>query len=188
MKKIWLLPFVLFTGSAYASCIQTENHYVTTVEETGRYELTTHRDAKLSSLNPLESDSEPVITEELVLEGDKTSEECLFDEKTQTLVLNYAFNKDNLTATHKQVLQQYIDILDKSLSIVVDGHADKAGSPKYNLALSKRRAGKVAAYLRDTLGQGKRIVERGFGESSPACSPKDNGKSGCNRRVVLTVK
>ncbi|WED24576.1 OmpA family protein [Vibrio sp. JC009] len=188
MKKSWIIFTLLFSSSAFASCIETENSYITTVSIKDTYKVTTQKNGRILDVEKEAGNPKSKISEEKVIEGNADSEECIYDSKSQTLILNYAINKDRLTPAHQQVLQQYLEILDKSLSIVVDGHADKTGSPKYNLALSKRRASNAASYLRDTLGQGKRIIERGFGESSPVCSSTENGKSGCNRRVVLTVE
>ena len=68
-------------------------------------------------------------------------------------------------------------------SVVVEGHTDAAGGAAYNLALSKRRADAVVAYLIRHGVAGARLRAVGRGEDQPltAYAPTD----GRQRRVEI---
>ncbi|WP_299014191.1 OmpA family protein [uncultured Photobacterium sp.] len=173
-------------GAVSATCIDIANTYVRSVEVTSTTHVTTQKKGELLNIVQQQQSKDPVRTE--VIASEKTdSESCLFDNQTKSLVLIYDFNKQKLTESHKEILKQYLTVIDDDTSIVIEGHADATGAKKYNLKLSNRRADNVASYLRDTLAQGTRIVTKGFGESKPVCSVRENRADGCNRRVVLTL-
>ncbi len=72
-------------------------------------------------------------------------------------------------------------------NIVVEGHTDSQGSPDFNLALSRRRAEAVAAYL-VTSGVAKdRIASQGIGEARPIADNQSPEGRANNRRVELIV-
>jgi OOP family OmpA-OmpF porin len=58
-------------------------------------------------------------------------------------------------------------------TLVVTGHTDRIGTPKYNQKLSEARAGAVRTYL---IGKGvpdSRITSSGMGETQPVTKPGD---------------
>ena len=71
------------------------------------------------------------------------------------------------------------------LRIVLGGHADARGDEDYNLALSKRRATRVARYLVSRGVPRKAIESRFFGETFPADPDDDPEAWARNRRVTV---
>ena len=79
--------------------------------------------------------------------------------------------------------------------IIVNGHADRLGSPQYNQALSEKRAEAVRAYLVSRGVDASGIETLGFGKTLPvkSCPDQKDRKSlieclGPNRRVVVEVQ
>ena len=69
-------------------------------------------------------------------------------------VIHFDFNTDSLTVTSRAELKriaQQIRGIDRSIRIVLVGHADPRGSDAYNLILGQQRAESAARYL-DSLG------------------------------------
>ena len=70
--------------------------------------------------------------------------------------------------------------------VFIAAHADRQGRSSANLALSCRRAGVVAAYLRRR-GLAARIVIEVFGETRPAVETPDGVAEAQNRLAVIYV-
>src|SRR5262245_37513758 len=77
---------------------------------------------------------------------------------------------------------------EENLVVVVAGHTDNVGAPRYNYDLSKRRAESIAAYL---TAQGKippaRIMVVGYGETAPVADNRTETGRAKNRRVEIMV-
>ncbi len=71
---------------------------------------------------------------------------------------------------------------------LVDGHADRAGSDPYNLALSDRRADAVKEVLMELGIDEAMIVAIGRGEHEQLVETADEVREPQNRRVLLTLK
>lgn len=74
---------------------------------------------------------------------------------------------------------------DKSVRVVLGGHADERGGTDYNLALSRRRAEEVARYLRLRGVSGQAIETRYFGETQPAGDGSGAATWARDRRVTV---
>jgi OOP family OmpA-OmpF porin len=79
--------------------------------------------------------------------------------------------------------------------IIVNGHADRLGSPDYNQRLSEKRADAVRAYLVSKGVDAAKVETLGFGKTLPVKSCPDQkdrkGLIDClqpNRRVVVEVQ
>ena len=70
--------------------------------------------------------------------------------------------------------------------VMLAGHADKSGTPKYNLALSQRRNDAVQAYLTSKGIPGGVITTKAFGEGAPRVETADGVRELQNRRVEIT--
>ena len=71
--------------------------------------------------------------------------------------------------------------------VEVAGHTDSTGTNSYNQALSERRAGSVAQYLRTQGVIDQRLITVGLGEDMPvADNTTDSGRQQ-NRRVEITM-
>jgi len=74
------------------------------------------------------------------------------------------------------------------MSIQITGHADRAGSGKYNMVLSERRAIGVKAALIERGLDAKKMNVFFLGEESPAEATKDGVRSDSNRRVEVVIR
>lgn len=73
-------------------------------------------------------------------------------------------------------------------SVVIEGHTDDRGPPKYNLKMSKSRAVAVAKVLIDDLGiDATRVSTKGFGKTRPIATNATKEGRERNRRVVAVV-
>jgi OmpA-OmpF porin, OOP family len=111
----------------------------------------------------------------------------------------FEFNKATLTSQARAKLDsEVIDRLKDLKSvryIIVNGHADRLGSPQYNQQLSEKRAEAVRAYLVSKGVDASGIETLGFGKTLPVKSCPDqkdrNALIEClapNRRVVVDVQ
>lgn len=71
--------------------------------------------------------------------------------------------------------------------IVLGGHADERGAPDFNMALSRKRAGMVARYLRSRGVPGSAIESRYFGETQPEVEQSNARAWAKNRRVTVWI-
>lgn len=187
MRYLVILSTLLLSPVGYANCLGSVDEYVTSKTLVSSHTVTTQVVGKLIEREE-ESKNRIINKESEVVQFQTKDDVCFYDKSTQSLVLNYATNIHKLDENHKQVLKQYLSLVSGKSKIYIEGHADSLGSDSYNKELSSRRANKVANYLKKDLKQGNRIVEYAYGESEPICPVADNKETGCNRRVVITVK
>ena len=107
--------------------------------------------------------------------------------------VNFAFDDANVRPDDQAALDRFAMVAQKyypGSKITVEGFADPAGSTRYNLDLSKRRAESVSGYLTGkgvptevlrTVGYGKtRLVVPGAAADAPGAEQ--------NRRVVFVIE
>ncbi len=70
--------------------------------------------------------------------------------------------------------------------VMLAGHADKSGTPKYNVGLSERRNAAVRSYLEGRGIPGGVVSTQAFGESAPRVDTADGVRELQNRRVEIT--
>ena len=108
----------------------------------------------------------------------------------------FDFDKWNIKKSAEVSLSKLSNALRKLKvrQILIEGHTDAKGTEKYNLALSRRRADSVKAWLVEKSGiDGSKIVTRGYGESRPIAPNTNPDGSDCpegrakNRRVEIYV-
>jgi OOP family OmpA-OmpF porin len=105
----------------------------------------------------------------------------------QPYLVFFDFDKSTLTAEAKDVLKRAAGEMKEKgvVRIEVTGHADRAGSEKYNQGLSERRAMAVKQEL-NALGVGdSEIMTYAKGESQPLVMTKDGVREPQNRRVEV---
>jgi outer membrane protein OmpA-like peptidoglycan-associated protein len=78
-------------------------------------------------------------------------------------------------------------ILNKSLSIELQGHTDNVGSEEYNQKLSDSRANEVYNYLIDKGIEKTRMTYVGFGYSKPIASNETPEGRALNRRTEFKI-
>ena len=107
--------------------------------------------------------------------------------------VHFAFNDANVRTEDSAALDRFASVVSKhyqGAKVTVEGFADPAGSQRYNLQLSQRRAEAVKAYVAgkgldasmiEAVGYGKtRLVNRGAFGDQPGAE--------LNRRVVFVIE
>ena len=105
-------------------------------------------------------------------------------------VVLFDFDKSNINKAGKAVIEQVLADAAKmgGVKISATGHADRAGSEDYNMALSLRRADSVREALIAGGVSADTITVAGRGESEPAVPTADGVKEQANRRVVIVLQ
>jgi outer membrane protein OmpA-like peptidoglycan-associated protein len=107
--------------------------------------------------------------------------------------VNFAFNDAMVRETDHTALGRFAQVVQKyypGSKITIEGFADPAGSARYNLALSNRRAGAVRDYLKSQGLTSNELNAIGYGETrlvTPGASHDQPGAE-MNRRVVFVVE
>ncbi|MDR3049259.1 MAG: OmpA family protein [Elusimicrobiota bacterium] len=105
-------------------------------------------------------------------------------------VVNFAFDKDDISADAAAILKENADYLSQNLSlnVVIEGHCDNRGTTAYNLALGQRRAAKVKDYYVKQLNVApERIATISYGEEKPVDSENNESAWAKNRRAETKV-
>lgn len=102
----------------------------------------------------------------------------------------FDFDSAAITAQGQQVIDQAVAAAKDygAAKLIVIGYADRAGTDKYNLALSKRRAEAVHKVL---VGEGiedSKISIEAKGESDPLVPTPDGVREPQNRRVEINIQ
>lgn len=108
---------------------------------------------------------------------------------TETAV-HFGFNKDNLTKTAQEALDQLAtDVTTaKGYIVTVEGGTDSVGDAEYNYALSERRANAVIQYLASKHNiPAHKIYLIGLGKDKPVDSNKTRDGRAKNRRVDVRL-
>jgi outer membrane protein OmpA-like peptidoglycan-associated protein len=103
--------------------------------------------------------------------------------------VNFDFNRAELRPRAEKDLRRLVDYLKASPArqILIEGHADAAGSSTYNMDLSRARADAVKSYLvRDGIDP-DRITTTGYGETYPVASNETESGRQQNRRAEIIV-
>jgi peptidoglycan-associated lipoprotein len=107
--------------------------------------------------------------------------------------VNFAFDDAAVREADKAALDRFAGVMNKYYSgsvITIEGFADPAGSNRYNMELSKRRADAVASYLAEKGLSTANVRTVGYGESRLVNNKaqKDDPGAEANRRVVFVVE
>jgi outer membrane protein OmpA-like peptidoglycan-associated protein len=86
-----------------------------------------------------------------------------------------------------EVLAEFIASHGELGTIEVHGHTDEQGTPAYNMALSRRRARAVVAFLVEAGVGEERLRARGFGDSRPVVRATTPDARARNRRVEFVI-
>jgi outer membrane protein OmpA-like peptidoglycan-associated protein len=104
--------------------------------------------------------------------------------------VKFAFNKDNLTPTAKDALDQLAGSISstKGYIIALEGSTDAVGSTEYNYDLSQRRANSVIQYLASKYNvPAHKIYVIGLGKDKPLETNKTKEGRADNRRVDVRL-
>ena len=107
--------------------------------------------------------------------------------------VTFAFDDATVRDQDRASLDRFVQVVNKYYGgsvVTVEGHADPAGARAYNLALSKRRAESVAAYLTTAGLTGVDLRSVGLGEDRLVVkgAERDDPGAQTNRRVVFVVE
>ena len=106
--------------------------------------------------------------------------------------VHFGFDDSAVRDQDRQMLDRFATVVQKyypGAQITVEGFADPAGSSRYNLALSQRRANSVREYLSTQGLGGEAIKAVGYGEARlvrPGATRDEPGAE-LNRRVVFVI-
>jgi outer membrane protein OmpA-like peptidoglycan-associated protein len=107
--------------------------------------------------------------------------------------VNFAFDDASVRPEDQAALDRFASIVTKYYGgsmITVEGFADPAGSPSYNVQLSRRRAESVRDYLSSKGLTADQLRTIGYGETRQVVSGAERDEPGAelNRRVVFVVE
>lgn len=114
------------------------------------------------------------------------------DQVKFALPVHFAFNDAAVRADDQAALDRFASVARKyygGAAITIEGFADPAGSPRYNVELSKRRADAVRDYLAGRGLETAQLKTVGYGEARQVRpgAAKDAPGAELNRRVVFVV-
>jgi outer membrane protein OmpA-like peptidoglycan-associated protein len=107
--------------------------------------------------------------------------------------VNFAFDDATLREEDRPALERFAAVVNRHYpgsTITVEGFADPAGSVRYNLDLSRRRAETVRSYLTTQGLTDLNLRAVGYGEARQVVEGAERDDAGAeqNRRVVFVVE
>jgi OOP family OmpA-OmpF porin len=107
----------------------------------------------------------------------------------RSFLIFFDWNRADLTARARQIIGEAVEASRaQPARIEVAGHADRTGTPQYNLALSRRRAETVAEELVRRGIARQDISITALGETQPLVATADGVREPQNRRVEIILK
>lgn len=119
----------------------------------------------------------------------RRNQPSVISELAQKDLVGFAPGKAKIPASAKRALDELASTLksDPKREVVIDGHTDNVGGPRYNQALALRRAEAVRAALLQRGIASSRIAIRSLGEENPASSNASRiGRLENRRAEVIT--
>jgi OmpA-OmpF porin, OOP family len=103
-------------------------------------------------------------------------------------IVFFEWDKSDITPEAASILDNAVSAYGScgQAQVMLAGHADKSGTPKYNLGLSERRNTSVSGYLSGKGIPSGVITTRAFGEGAPKVETADGVRELQNRRVEIT--
>lgn len=102
----------------------------------------------------------------------------------------FDFGKYKLKPEGKKTVDEAAEILREypESDVLIEGHTDSVGSAGFNKKLSEKRAQQVFIYLRDEYNfEPDRFTIKGYGESKPIASNRNEEGRAKNRRVEIKI-
>ena len=103
-------------------------------------------------------------------------------------IVFFEWDKSDITADAGSILDNAVSAYGNcgNAQVMLAGHADKSGTPKYNIGLSQRRNASVRSYLSGRGIPDGVISNQAFGEGAPRVETADGVRELQNRRVEIT--
>ena len=100
----------------------------------------------------------------------------------------FEWNASDITPDAASILDNAVSAYAScgNAQVMLAGHADKSGSPAYNMGLSERRNTSTRAYLTSKGIPAGVITSQAFGETRPRVETADGVRELQNRRVEIT--
>ncbi|WP_087026131.1 peptidoglycan-associated lipoprotein Pal [Thaumasiovibrio subtropicus] len=144
-----------------------------------------------SATNSGQSDNQstsPVVSQPIENVKDGMSEEQLAQQallKLQTV--HFGFDQYDIQSDYALMLEAHAAYLrtNRSVKVLIEGHADERGTPEYNIALGERRANAVANYLQALGVSSSQLSIVSYGEEKPVAYGQSEASYAKNRRAVL---
>ncbi len=192
MKKLVLVSasvaVLLFTG-----CSQ-KNPDVDMTNKTQKVETTDSSNgmnSNTSGMNSNNMDSNDMSTNKSPQNDKNAVKYLISDLESKLTPIYFDFNKYNVRADMKPVIEKSATILDadkaQKLSIKVEGNADEWGTDEYNYALGLKRAKTVKDELSAQGVSTDRMMIVSYGESNPVCTEHNKACWQKNRRVEFKL-
>jgi len=140
---------------------------------------------ELASLRP---EPEPLVVQQV---SDTEAEPRQVEAKPIQIRIGFAYDRSDLSATEKSVLQSLaLKLVEHDeIAVLLAGHTDSRGSRCYNQELALKRAEAVRDYLLQQGVRADRLQVKSYGESQPWMSNATVQGRAKNRRVeIRTVK
>lgn len=107
--------------------------------------------------------------------------------------VNFAFDDASVRSEDQAALDRFAQIVSKYYGgsmVTIEGFADPAGAPSYNVQLSRRRAESVRDYLSSKGLTADQLRTVGYGETRQVVAGAERDEPGAemNRRVVFVVE
>ena len=159
-----------------------------------RGEIATERTARESADQALQADLASLRTDLQTMRTEFGAKITAMEDGLKFMLpVNFAYDDASVRQQDQAALQRFAQIAQKyygGSQITVEGFADPAGSTRYNIALSQRRAESVRAFLE---GQGLTAAQLravGYGESRLVAPGAERDEPGAeqNRRVVFAIE
>jgi OmpA-OmpF porin, OOP family len=103
-------------------------------------------------------------------------------------IVFFEWDKSDITADAASILDNAVSAYGNcgNAQVMLAGHADKSGTPKYNVGLSERRNASVRSYLSGRGIPDGVVTNQAFGEGAPRVETADGVRELQNRRVEIT--
>ena len=100
----------------------------------------------------------------------------------------FEWDKSTITPEAASILDNAVTAYQNcgNAQVMLAGHADRSGTPAYNVALSQRRADAVKGYMSSRSIPEGVITTQAFGEGRPLVETADGVRELQNRRVEVT--
>lgn len=104
--------------------------------------------------------------------------------------ITFASGSASLSASAQATLERVAGVLGEysKTQVVVEGHSDNQGAPRYNQVLSQQRALSVARFLAARGVAVERLVAVGYGAARPLGENDTEAGRRSNRRVELLIR
>ena len=190
-----VLGAVLSTGCATKGYVnRTVNNTVTAAVETERTARTAADEAQSRDIAALRTDLASLRNDLTTLRTEFGARITAMEDQVKfDMPVHFGFDDAAVRDQDRPALERFAKVAQKyypGAKITVEGFADPAGSNRYNVALSKKRADAVKDYLvQQGLNDGM-LASVGYGESRQVKPGASHDAAGAelNRRVTFVVE